>query len=177
MKIPILALILFLTYMTVFGESTENIVFGIYCGECDENCSYFVKQADEEYFEDTSAAYFSNRASFIKQIHFKEISGEVFSNPIDIDEVASVLSKYESIIGEPDASDQCGYFIEIQQQGKSQRYLIDPNYDSIEIQKLLDQVFSYEFEKRKLETDYKNWPEMFEYQLIMLDSLWRQKRD
>lgn len=175
MKFQKIVLGLILSCMSAYADLKKDIVYGIYCGECDDNCSYFVKQSNEKYFEDSSDVYFSNIDKFYKQTNFKVISDEVFTKPINVPDVESVLRKYDSVIGQPDAYDQCGYFIEIRKQGESQRYLIDPDYNSPEIQKILDQVFTYEFEKRKLKIDYTNWPEMYEFQLNKLDSIWNEK--
>lgn len=99
------------------NESTE-IYFGLYCGECDRNCSVIIKLDNNEAYADTSRTFFDwhfNQGNIPAYIfptqHALRISDTTYSR---IEHLLNVLpanlDSTKTEIGCPDCRDQCGIY-------------------------------------------------------------------
>ena len=110
-----------------FSQETDYLIFGHFYGECfGEACVETFKIADGKVFEDTLDRYPSytnlpNPTSFVqlsndKYEQVKFITGQI---PADL------FEENETVIGQPDAGDWGGFYVEINVNGIQRYWLID----------------------------------------------------
>ena len=127
-------------------KPADEVVWGVYCGECETNCStvYQIKQGklhvdksdkvlDAIWNKDLPRYKFEGRQlSKDEYLKYEWVLGGV----------PQELFKYEQVIGKPDVHDQCGYFLRIFKAGKETNKLIDPEAVPKDIQEFVYKLFT-----------------------------------
>jgi hypothetical protein len=109
----LIALLSFLVIQFSGCTNDEEIVFGVYCGECIGNCATMIRvDATGAYIDSTS--YFDQVLNGqVYEFRGTKLPGSVYEK---IKHMPSAVPKdlwmEDKRIGEPDARDQCGYYIE-----------------------------------------------------------------
>ncbi len=108
----------------------DQIIFGVYCGECGNHCAtmyrYFLGGNQNSFSVDFTDSYFKKTeitfdTYFNDKFHF-DIGNEIISNIPD-----KLLSndKTAERFGCPDCTDGCGIYFEIMKDSKKQKFYID----------------------------------------------------
>ncbi len=121
----------------------DNFTWGIYCGECSENCSTLWKidktslKIDESnnFFEADPFRYQFNGKPETKEKHSDY--NWVLDNPIP-----PILDQKKIVFGQPDAYDQCGYYIAYEVDERKYQALIDPNEVPKELKTMIGRLFN-----------------------------------
>ena len=136
--------ILFLS--TACNKQIDAVVWGVYCGECETNCSTIYQIKQGELNVDKSDKVFDairNRDLHSYKFEGKQLSrDEYLKYEWVLGSVPDELFKYELIVGQPDAHDQCGYFLRIFKAGEETNKLIDPEAVPKDIQEFVYKLFT-----------------------------------
>lgn len=120
----------------------DQVTWGKYCGECMANCSTMRRIDHSSLSIDTSDQFF-------KSSPFKyNFSG----NPAPHNEfekfqwllskpIPPIISNAQSVFGQPDAYDQCGYYVAYRANQKEFRILIDPHRVPEDLDELVKELF------------------------------------
>lgn len=126
------------------SETTEEqLIIGMYCGECHRNCSVMVKLSKTTANADTTRAFFNwffNQQPKVYQ-YFANNSGiqisdstQEFMNQL-FDELPGNINDYEQTIGCPDCADGCGIFLAL----GDRHWLIDTGgHEDPQLQQFVD---------------------------------------
>ena len=130
--------------LTSFAGETipSSVIWGKYCGECVGECSTF-RQIDE------SNLLIDKTNRFFKSGPFKyEFNGVPESKKeyekykwLLQESIPSILNKRQTIFGNPDGYDQCGYLIIYSLDTIKYKVLIDPDRIPEDLQALIDRLF------------------------------------
>jgi hypothetical protein len=141
-----LFIILILMPSYVFSEEQypDSVVWGKYCGECIGECSKFYKLSEGELLIDLSGNIFNIQPyepinyifSGVKASEAEYKKHRWLLNS----KIPSAIPQGETIIGEPDSHDQCGYFLSYSLKGARFKALIDPEKVPDEIQSMIKQI-------------------------------------
>lgn len=107
------------------------LIFGKYAGFCLENCTQIFKIENRALFADTLQSYPGSnqpyQGSYIPLTQFQfEQSKSLLDNIPD-----QILSLNDTVIGQPDAVDQGGYYIEIKTGNVHRYWLIDTDLSKV----------------------------------------------
>jgi len=116
---------------TIIDTNIDQIIFGVYCGECGNHCAtmyrYSMDGNQNSFSVDLTDSYFKNKSeitfnSYLNdQFHF-DIGHEIVSN---IPNTLLTSNKPSERFGCPDCTDGCGIFFEITKNSKRQKFYID----------------------------------------------------
>jgi len=116
---------------TKLDKSIDQIIFGVYCGECGNHCAtmyrYSMTGNQNSFSVDLTDSYFKNKSEIIfntylnDQFHFN-IGQEIVSN---IPDSLLAFNKSSERFGCPDCTDGCGIYFEITKENKKYKYYID----------------------------------------------------
>jgi len=108
----------------------EQIIFGIYCGECGSHCAtmyrYFIGSNQNSFSADFTDSYFKKteitfETYFNDKFHF-DIGNEIITK---IPDTLLNSDKSSERFGCPDCTDGCGIYFEITKDSKKQKFYID----------------------------------------------------
>jgi len=128
-------LIPLLFLLTACGEDTvselkgsDSITFGQFFGFCmGEQCIEIYRLTATGLYEDTNDTYpardkfYEGKFTKMPDDKFKLAAG--FENKIP----SALLNQNERVIGQPDAGDWGGYYVEVNQNGKREFWIVDKN--------------------------------------------------
>ncbi|WPP49046.1 hypothetical protein [Catalinimonas niigatensis] len=136
-----------LSVVLLFSSCTEDetvnrlklgyyLVFGTYYGECAENCVniYYLRPGEQHLSVASEPQYPDYKANgFPYGLHFVTLSQQQYKLTKDlINQVPeNLLIETALVIGEPDATDQGGVYVEINHRNMMHKYYIDTNKDAI----------------------------------------------
>lgn len=116
---------------TKLDKNIDQIVFGVYCGECSNHCAtmyrYFLGGNQNSFSVDYTDSYFKNKSEIIfdtylnDQFHF-DIGKEIVLN---IPDTLLTIKKTSEQFGCPDCTDGCGIYFEILKDNQKQKFYID----------------------------------------------------
>lgn len=114
----------------------DYLIFGTYYGECAENCIniYYLRPDEQQLFVASEPKYPVYEAdSFPYGLHFVTVSQQKYELAKDlINQVPeNLLGESKLVIGEPDATDQGGIYVELNHRNMMHKYYIDTNKDAI----------------------------------------------
>lgn len=137
------SLAIFLLFSTCTEDKTANglqienyLIFGTYYGECQGDCvrMYYLKPAEQQLFIASEPKYPVYEAdSFPYGLHFVTVSQQQYALAKElINKVPeNLFGESELVIGEPDAADQGGVYVEINHRNMIHKYYIDTNKEAI----------------------------------------------
>ena len=127
-------------------KQADEVVWGVYCGECDSNCSTIYQIKQGKLHVDKSDKVFDaiwNKDLPSYKFEGKQLSGdEYLKYEWVLGSVPQELFQYEQVIGKPDVHDQCGYFLRILKAGEETNKLIDPEAVPRDIQEFVFKLFT-----------------------------------
>lgn len=109
------------------GDSIDRdyLIFGKYAGFCLENCTHIFKIEDQSLFADTLQEYpgvnHPYEGSYMPLTQFQYEKSKILLDAIP----DQIFSLDDTVIGQPDAVDQGGYYIEIKTANVHRYWLID----------------------------------------------------
>jgi len=143
----VLTLILITLSIPLLAEERypDSVIWGSYCGECVGQCSTFMKIDKDSLQIDNTDRFFqldpydpinySFKGSLAEKSELSKYQWLLSSS------IPSILKMKPTIFGEPDAYDQCGYFLSYNIGNENYRALIDPNKVPIDLEKTIDMLF------------------------------------
>jgi len=146
MKKLALIILLFSYAVPGFGEANfpDKVIWGMYCGECIGNCSTMREITNNKLSIDKSNNYLiSDPYKF--NYKFKgvpEPSAEFEKYKWILNKsVPGILSKSTMIFGQPDAYDQCGYYLMFSVNSSQYEAIIDAHKVPKELEPLIKKLF------------------------------------
>ena len=123
-----------LSCSNVKNEKIDYIIFGFFCGECNEHCATMYKLSDNYLLRDTTDNYFLNRG----KLNNGFFVGDTM-NKIDFEMAKILIQKLPEQLrnndgetfGEPDNRDQCGIYIQVKVGGERNINTIDTDLKKI----------------------------------------------
>jgi hypothetical protein len=140
-----LIVILFFSSIASANEAIfpDQVVWGEFCGECAIDCITMRKINHSGLEIDVSSRFFKSdpfeyefRGERALDKDYKKYEW-VLDKPIP-----SIINKNRIVYGQPDAYDQCGYFIDYQANAKNYKVLIDPDRVPDGLKDLVRQLFN-----------------------------------
>ena len=113
-------------------SETGYIIFGHFYGECiGEQCVRFFKLDKDKLFEDTKHRYPTGNSFY--EGNFVQLSKEKFDLTKDLAGYfpASLLKEKETVIGQPDAGDWGGFYVEYNANGLRKFWLLDTKKSNV----------------------------------------------
>lgn len=116
---------------TFIDTNIDQIIFGVYCGECVNHCAtmyrYSMDGNQKTFSIDLTDSYFKNTSeitfnSYLNDQFYFDIGHEIVSN---IPDTLLTSNKPSEQFGCPDCSDGCGIYFEITKDSKKQKFYID----------------------------------------------------
>lgn len=145
MRIFIIFFILLSFHASLYASVTrlpDSVVWGIYCGECVGNCSTMRKIDSSSLNIDKSNKFFNSKPSNYLFKGTNEPKSEYEKYKWILEEpVPTIIDKKFEIFGQPDAYDQCGYYISYSVDGCLYRVLIDPDKVPKEMEVTIEKLF------------------------------------
>ena len=113
-------------------EKVDYFIFGHFYGECvGEGCVEMFRVKDGILYEDTNDNYPSSSLNSYNG-DWVELSSDKYELVKDlIEEVPQDIYEEDDVIGQPDAGDWGGFYLEIKQDGQKENWLIDTMKDNI----------------------------------------------
>lgn len=112
--------------MTVAEVDYDYVVFGDYYGECLKNCIHIYKLENNSMYVDSRQKYPIIAESYKGEYHdilddaiYEETKDLMDAIPYDI------LKSHDTVIGQPDAGDWGGIYLEVSIDGEVEYWLID----------------------------------------------------
>jgi hypothetical protein len=108
------------------NENSDYLIFGHFYGECGgEGCVEIFKLEDNQLFEDTKDLYPNSNDYYDGK--YKSLSQEQFNSVNDLIDYFpnDLFNESNNVIGQPDAGDWGGLYIECNYNGKRKFWLID----------------------------------------------------
>ena len=127
-------------------KQADEVVWGVYCGECETNCSTVYQIRQGKLHVDKSDKVFD--AIWNKDLPSYKFEGSQLSRDEYLKyewvlgDVPQKLFKHEQVIGRPDVHDQCGYFLRIRKAGEEINKLIDPEAVPKDIEEFVYKLFT-----------------------------------
>ncbi|RSK42314.1 hypothetical protein [Hymenobacter perfusus] len=120
-------------YKTTKVEAFQisSIIFGIYCGECDNHCATMFKYSfgdnSKTLLVDSTDGYFKNKGNVIFDKSINDIKRIRIAQSIfnKIPNQLLTTNKLSESFGCPDCTDGCGIYFEIKQGGRIKKFYID----------------------------------------------------
>lgn len=111
----------------------DYLVFGLYYGECygGETCIEIYKLQNKSLFEDTNDKYPTGKQAYKgnyvlqNDLQYQKVKDLINAVP------TKLLKEKNNIIGQPDAGDWGGIYVEIKRKGTLKFYLIDTQTENI----------------------------------------------
>ncbi|HYV55853.1 MAG TPA: hypothetical protein VE933_14795, partial [Chitinophagaceae bacterium] len=109
----------------------DQIVFGVYCGECSSHCAtmyrYSMGGNQKSFSADFTDSYFNNKSemkfnTYLDDKFYFDIGNEIVSN---IPDSLLTTNKSSQRFGCPDCTDGCGIYFEITMDNKKHEFYID----------------------------------------------------
>ena len=144
MKILFFIIMLSNYALTSFAGETipSSVIWGTYCGECIGECSTFRQIDESKLLIDKTDKFFKSKPFNYKFKGIKESKKEYDKYKWLLQEsMPSILNKKQTIYGNPDGYDQCGYLIIYNFDTTKYKVLIDPDRIPKDLQALIDRLF------------------------------------
>jgi hypothetical protein len=114
----------------------DYLIFGTYYGECADSCVniYYLRSDEKQLFVASEPKYPVYKAdSFPYGLHFVTVSQQKYELAKElINKVPeNLLRESKRVIGEPDATDQGGVYVEVNHRYMMHKYYIDTNKEAI----------------------------------------------
>lgn len=113
-------------------SDADYIIFGHFYGECiGEQCVRLFKLGEDKLFEDTKHTY--PRGDSFYEGSFVQLSKEKFDLTKDLTShfPADLLKEKETVIGQPDAGDWGGFYVEYNGNGLRKFWLLDKKKSNV----------------------------------------------
>lgn len=119
------------------NEDIDQIIFGVYCGECSGHCAtmyrYNLEGNQNSFSIDSTDSFFSqeNHNNNNKKMVFDTYMNDKFHFNIGTEIIANIpdtllnSDKPSQRFGCPDCSDGCGIYFELTRNGETKRFFID----------------------------------------------------
>ncbi len=115
-----------------FGSESDYLIFGHFFGECQgEECVEIFKLEDGKLYEDSNDNY--PGSTDFNEVDFSELSNELFLEVDGLEDVfpAGLLNETDVVLGQPDAGDWGGLYIEWSENGVKDFWLLDLHKDNV----------------------------------------------
>ena len=120
----------------------DSTVWGVYCGECVGICSTMRKIDSSSLRIDKSNKFFKSEPFNYEFKGTDQTNSEYGKYKWILEEpVPTIIDKNLTIFGQPDAYDQCGYYISYNVDGNNYRVLIDPDKVPKEMDSTINRLF------------------------------------